>query len=70
MMMKSGNRNRNKNIILMIISGLLVVVVVIILFQIKKNALMIGHCTARAVIATKSPRGQKQNGTKRDGIAY
>ena len=35
-----------------------VVVVVNILFQTKKNALMIGHCTALAVIVTKTLAGK------------
>ena len=35
------------------------VVVVSILFQIKKDTLMIGHCTAWAVIATKALRGKQ-----------
>ena len=34
-----------------------VVVVVNILFKTKKNALMIGHCTALAVIVTKTLAG-------------
>ena len=37
----------------------LVVVVVNILFQIKNGTLMIGHCTALAVIATKTLAGKK-----------
>jgi hypothetical protein len=35
-----------------------VVVVVNILFQTKKNTLVIGHCTALAVIATKTLAGK------------
>ena len=35
-----------------------VVVVVNILFQTKKTALMIGHCTALAVIVTKTLAGK------------
>ena len=36
-----------------------VVVVVNILFQTKKDTLMIGHCTALTVIATKTLAGKK-----------
>ena len=39
-------------------------VVVNILFQIKKDTLMIGHCTALAVIATKTLAGKKINRNK------
>jgi hypothetical protein len=35
-----------------------VVVVVNILFQTKKNTLVIGHCTALTVIATKTLAGK------------
>ena len=37
---------------------LVVVVVVNILFQTKKNTLVIGHCIALAVIATKTLAGK------------
>ena len=42
----------------------IVVVVVNILFQIKRNASMIGHCTALAVIATKALAGKTLNQNK------
>jgi hypothetical protein len=38
--------------------SVVVVVVVNILFQTKKNTLMIGHCTALTVIATKTLAGK------------
>ena len=40
------------------------VVVVNVLFQIKKDTLVIGHCTALAVIATKTLAGKKLNWKK------
>ena len=38
-----------------------------ILFQIKQDTLMIGHCTAQAVIATKTFAGKKYTETTNKG---
>ena len=47
-----------------------VVAVVNILFQTKKNTLVIGHCTALAVIATKTLAGKNWTETRQNWKAY